>query len=435
MKQLVQFRTAFLKAFVWAVRSALGLLLLSIAILTFETSLANAQSGEQLSKTYITPFPQEGRYKVYVAGASLAQGMFHGMQSAFAKDKNIEVKSRIKYSSGLANLRGFSWKKDLEALANQENIDILVIMIGLRELSSIYKGRTGHKVGSKEWSKILGNRLNDQLKMLKKKKIAVYWVGLPIVRSPKQDEKMQLLNSVFRRHAFINGVKFIDVWEGFTDQSRRYSAFGPDINGNVRRIRDNDGVHLTGRGYRKLAHFVEKEIRRDIKLASAERNIPLAGTREEQARIKKDSSNKPKISKRYAGKAADNAQPLKKEETEGFFSRFLGGSKKANKAKKSDGTLIAGVRIVRPPLSDIVLSGSGARNSPGSVSAITGDIIADKAGAGLTALASVTSANSISLKDAKRRVPIKETPYYRVLVQGEMLTPKPGRADDFTWKQ
>ncbi|MGH1349537.1 MAG: SGNH/GDSL hydrolase family protein [Methyloligellaceae bacterium] len=434
MKHLMHFIKAGLNSGHQALTGFLCLLVLSFTFTGSSTLVANAQS-DQLSKTYITPFPQGGKYKVYVVGASLAQGTYNGLVSAFSKDRNIELKSRIKYSSGLAVSRGFNWKNDLEALVAQDKMDIVIVLIGLKELSTIYKGRKGHKVGTKEWSKILGDRIDAKLKSLKSKNVAVYWVGLPIMRSPKLNEKMQLLNDVFRKHAFLNGVKFIDTWNGFTDQFNRYSAFGPDINGNVRRIRENDGVHLTGRGYRKLAHFVEKEIRRDMKLAKAERNIPLAGAREEQSRIAKDNSNKPKISKRYSGKTPENAKPLKKEEKESFFARFLGGAKTDNKAKKSGGKLIEGIKIVRPPISDTVLSGSGVRNNPGSVSAITGDIIADEVGSGLTALASVTSANDLSLKDAKRRVPIKETPYYRVLVSGETLTPKPGRVDDFTWKQ
>ena len=120
------------------------------------------------------------------------------------------------------------------------------------------------------------------------------------MRSPELNSSMQILNDVFRKHAFINGVKFIDTWKGFADQFGRYSAFGPDINGKVRRLRANNGVSFSGKGYQKLAHFVEKEIRRDITIAKSERNIPLAGSIEEQSRITKDISRKPKIARRYS---------------------------------------------------------------------------------------------------------------------------------------
>ena len=60
---------------------------------------------------------------------------------------------------------------------------------------------------------------------------------------------------------------------------------GPDMTGQVKRLRADDGMHFTMRGYLKLAHFVEKELRRDLNLAKIERNIPLAGNEEEQAKV------------------------------------------------------------------------------------------------------------------------------------------------------
>ena len=72
---------------------------------------------------------------------------------------------------------------------------------------------------------------------------------------PTKANEAEDLNEVYREKSFINGAKFIDTWSGFTDESGRYSAFGPDMSGQVRRLRDDDGVHFTTRGYLKLAHF------------------------------------------------------------------------------------------------------------------------------------------------------------------------------------
>lgn len=418
-----------------------ALLLAALILLPFTNiRTAQAQSIDQLSRSYINPFPQGGRYKVYVVGSSLAAGLAGGMTKAFEKDRTLEVKSHIRYNAGLINQRRLNWDKELRSLAEKDRMDIVVILLGLKEASSIWVGRKSYKFGTDEWRDTLGKRIDLMLKGLKKNKVSVYWVGLPVMRSPKLNENMQILNDVFRKHSFINGVKFVDTWNGFTDQFGRYSAFGPDINGNVRRLRENDGIKFSLRGNRKLAHFVEREISRDIAIAKSERNIPLAGTREEQSRIRKEIANKPKIKKRYSeDKTASKANKNDEDEDESFFEKLqrnlIGGGKKSSKEKKNSGTVIAGVKIVRPKLSDIVLSGSAARNSPGSISAITGDIIANRLESGVTALASVTSANDLSLKEVKRRVPLKQTPYYKVLVKGEMLKPKAGRADDFTWTQ
>jgi hypothetical protein len=51
----------------------------------------------------------------------------------------------------------------------------------------------------------------------------------------------------------------------------------------------------------------------------------------------------------------------------------------------------------------------------------------------LTALASISSVNDPTVASSKPRLPLTQRPYYRVLIKGEQLKPKAGRADDFTW--
>jgi hypothetical protein len=46
------------------------------------------------------------------------------------------------------------------------------------------------------------------------------------------------------------------------DDAGKYSTFGPDYEGQTRRLRSSDGVYFTKYGARKLAHYVEREIRR-----------------------------------------------------------------------------------------------------------------------------------------------------------------------------
>jgi hypothetical protein len=51
----------------------------------------------------------------------------------------------------------------------------------------------------------------------------------------------------------------------------------------------------------------------------------------------------------------------------------------------------------------------------------------------LTALASISAVNDLSVASSKPRLPLTQRPYYKVLIQGEQLKPKAGRADDFAW--
>ena len=46
------------------------------------------------------------------------------------------------------------------------------------------------------------------------------------------------------------------------DEQGRFSTRGPDFEGQMRILRAGDGVHFTKFGARKLAHYVERELRR-----------------------------------------------------------------------------------------------------------------------------------------------------------------------------
>ena len=61
----------------------------------------------------------------------------------------------------------------------------------------------------------------------------------------------------FASDTYISGVKFVDTWSGFTDQLGAFSAYGPDLTGQSKRLREPDGISFTARGNRKLANFVE----------------------------------------------------------------------------------------------------------------------------------------------------------------------------------
>ena len=54
------------------------------------------------------------------------------------------------------------------------------------------------------------------------------------------------------------------MWDGFVDESGRYTVEGPDFEGQIRRLRSADGVHFTKAGAIKLAHYVERELRRAL---------------------------------------------------------------------------------------------------------------------------------------------------------------------------
>ena len=115
---------------------------------------------------------------------------------------------------------------------------------------------------SDEWAEFYTKRIDATIAALKSEGVPVFWVGLPSIRGTDRPRDMQYLNDLYRARAEKAGITYIDVWDGFVDDNGRFTSQGPDFEGQIRRLRAGDGVHFTKAGARKLAHYVEREIRR-----------------------------------------------------------------------------------------------------------------------------------------------------------------------------
>jgi hypothetical protein len=115
---------------------------------------------------------------------------------------------------------------------------------------------------SEEWEKIYSRRIDDTIAALKSKGVPVIWVGLPSIRGARSSSDTAYLNELYRARAERAGIKYVDVWDGFVDEAGKYSNYGPDYEGQVRRLRLSDGVFFTKAGAIKLARYVEQELSR-----------------------------------------------------------------------------------------------------------------------------------------------------------------------------
>jgi hypothetical protein len=115
---------------------------------------------------------------------------------------------------------------------------------------------------SDRWAQIYSRRIDETIAALKSKGVPVFWVGLPSIRGTKSTADTVYLNDLYRTRAERAGAIYVDVWDGFVDETGKFTTFGPDYEGQMRRLRSADGVYFTKSGARKLAHFVERELRR-----------------------------------------------------------------------------------------------------------------------------------------------------------------------------
>src|SRR6185295_4717995 len=129
-------------------------------------------------------------------------------------------------------------------------------------------GTVVHEFRSEKWGELYGKRVDEMIGVLKARGVPVFWVGLPSLRGSRSTSEMVYLNDLYRGRAEKAGIVYVDIWDGFVDDAGNYNNYGPDFEGQTRRLRAGDGAHFTRSGARKLAHYVEREIRR-VMLARA----------------------------------------------------------------------------------------------------------------------------------------------------------------------
>ena len=354
-------------------------------------------------------------YRVLVIGDDLAEGLLYGMNEAFVGDGRLQLRPKNYPINGLMRADFAEKLQQLEEDLQRDPVNIAIVMMGAWDRVSV-RDAAGKRaaVGSEAWRTEYGARADRLIKLLKKRNIAVYWVGLPNVRRSDANEDVQMMNNIVRERTYLNGFKYIDAYTGFMDETGGYSPYGPDVTGKIRILREGDGVYFTAAGNRKLAHFVERDLRRDLTQAKADRAIPLAGAEEEQAKINPD---KAKLAEAAPG--AGPAQAAKADPAAPGTPAAAGAAAPAASAtgdqKADNGKInlrmvnpagreeVVTLDIVRPAIPASVVALVTRRESADRPSQI-GEAIIDQIPGGLTVMSTVALANTPGARAASAAV-------------------------------
>lgn len=416
-----------------------GLSFVALAILmAILMPVARAGDDDQAG-TFLMSFPDNDVYQLSVFGDDFAPGLLSGLIVAFNSDVRLNIQKQVTPIAGVAMPNFDSKVLALEKTIAAQPFNIAVVMTGQDDRISI-KGADGKRlpIGSEAWMIEYTRRVDRLMRAFKTNNAAVYWVGLPNLARTDANDLAQRINDVIRERAYLNGYKYVDSYQGFTDENGAYSAYGPDLEGAIRLLRLRDGTNFTDAGNRKLAHFVEKELRPDLIQAKANRNIPLLGADAEQAKINPGNAVKtPAPSSPLAlGSDADAKTPVVR--AKGYNGTAASSAGDGSGDQKEDNSKIVlkmvsasgreetqTIPIVRPAIPASVVAIMARREASGQ----RGDMLVDQISGGLTLMSSISPSGN---RDRGRLSPT-QAPYFRLLVKGERLQPKPGRADDLTW--
>ena len=218
--------------------------------------------SDDASDAYISNAPKNGPLKLYVFGDSLGDGAWSGLARRFKGDDRIQIFRKTKVNSGIVRSDRYDWNRAMQLFA-RERFHIAVMMFGANDLQSIRAPGRYHHFNTEGWQERYKDRIDRLIEPLKKNKVAIYWIGLPIVGKANFARDYKIVNAIFREKMEEHGVKFIDAYSAFA-LNGKFSMYGPDVNGKTTLLRHTDRVHFSIPGNVKLASLAEKEIRSDM---------------------------------------------------------------------------------------------------------------------------------------------------------------------------
>jgi hypothetical protein len=199
---------------------------------------------------------------IAVLGDNLGQLLSLGLSEAYADKPDIAVLRRTKENSGLVREDYYDWRKAARELLDKDKPDLAIIMVGSNDRQALRDGNASFDTRSPRWKELYAARVKAVGEIFRERKTPLIWVGLPIMNNERLAADMLDFNEIYKQAAAETGATYVDTWEAFADDRGRFSSYGPDVNGQMVRLRAGDGVHFTRAGSRKLAHFVEGDIRR-----------------------------------------------------------------------------------------------------------------------------------------------------------------------------
>ncbi|CAN5180369.1 hypothetical protein BH18ACT5_BH18ACT5_15130 [soil metagenome] len=193
--------------------------------------------------------------RLFIGGDSMV-GQFGPMLANEADETGLISVTEVQYefSSGLTRNDFLDWPSRLEEVVAEQDPDAIVLFFGGNDAQAIRVDGTWHDFGTEAWLTEYRRRVRDLMTQLTEAGRDVYWMGMPIVRSPDFKEKVGVMDAIYRSEAAnFDSVTFVDSVPVFVGPDGSFSEYLTNDEGDLVDMRLNDGIHLTTAGGIRLA--------------------------------------------------------------------------------------------------------------------------------------------------------------------------------------
>ena len=208
---------------------------------------------------------------ILVVGDGMADGLMEGMSFILAQKPSVRVEKISEPKAGLLGEPPVAWADRIAARIAGGNVRAVVMMLGSGDLPpvsstaapvdpAVVEPAATNSFGTPAWRETYRQLLGAIIQVVRRERKPFIVVGLPPAESPDISQNFQVINDVLKLTAEGARSTYVDIWSVFLDDNEAYAVFGPDVEGQRRRLRANDGIGFTWAGYRKVAFFVEREL-------------------------------------------------------------------------------------------------------------------------------------------------------------------------------
>ena len=215
------------------------------------------------AKPAVIAVKNENAAKILVVGDFLAGGMGRELEKLYAANTNVVIISKTDPSSGLVRDDVINWPEYIPTLIEEFKPAAIVALVGMNDRQKLWTVEGKPEKLSEAWLAEYNTRVSKIASIGISQKIPLVWVGLPPVRSGKMNADYLVFNEIYRtKIAAAGGGEYVDIWDGFTNEEGKFVSAGPDINGQIVRLRGSKGINMTRAGRAKLAFFADKALQK-----------------------------------------------------------------------------------------------------------------------------------------------------------------------------
>jgi hypothetical protein len=214
-------------------------------------------------------FTPDDPMRLWIAGDSLVITPGYAVYRALGQNDAVErvgdVDGRV--ATGLTRPDVFNWFRHVDEQVRKEQIDTVVFGFGGNDdsgsMTGLPDGVELDGFGKPKWTKEYRRRVGGLMDTANQAGAFVVWLGLPITKDGAQSRRWKVINRAALAEAERRPgkVAYVDMY-GLLADDGTYAPYLPSENGQLEKVRADDGVHLERAGGDIVARQVVRELRR-----------------------------------------------------------------------------------------------------------------------------------------------------------------------------